>query len=48
VAYLRKKIEQVNKQIDNQDGLIDKIKCNQQRYVEHKENRHNFETNKNA
>lgn len=32
MAYLRKKIDQVNSQINNQDCLINKIKNNQQRF----------------
>lgn len=39
VAYLRKRINDVNKQIDKQDNLIDKIKNNQDRYVEQTEKR---------
>jgi len=38
MAYLRKKIEQVNSQIDKQDNLINKIKDNQERILEKKNN----------
>lgn len=38
MAYLRKKIDQVNGQINKQDNLINKIKNNQQRLIEKKRN----------
>jgi len=36
MAYLRKKIYQVNNQIDKQDNLIDKIHYNQNRMIDKK------------
>lgn len=36
MAYLRKKIDQVNSQINKQDNLISKIKHSQQRIIEKK------------
>lgn len=45
VAYLKKKINDVNGQINKQDNLINKIKSNQERYNEEMERRNFYKQN---